>query len=80
MKEVDGQKYEDGQAIHDLGSFECVGVAEGTNQRSYEGLSSDAPDKLPTYDDLETGSSALCLDNGDYYKYHAPSKTWYKQN
>ena len=43
MREVDGQKYEEGQAIHDLGSFECVGVVEGTNQRIYEGLLNDPP-------------------------------------
>lgn len=73
---VDGQIYEDGQPVHDLGSFECVGV-EGVNQRSYEGFSADI-DKLPTYDNLEAGSSALCLDNGDFYKYHAKSKTWHK--
>ena len=61
---------------HDLGSFECVSV-EGINQRNYEGLSADV-DKLPKYDDLEAGSTALCLDTGDFYKYHAKSKTWYK--
>lgn len=71
----DGQTYKKGEAIHDLGSFECVSV-DG-KQRNYEGLSYDAPMKLPQYDDLETGSSALCLDTGEYYKYHAPTKTWY---
>ena len=76
MKIVDGQKYEDNEQVHDLGSFECVGV-EGTNKRNYEGLSADVS-KLPKYDDLEAGSTAFCLDNGDFYKYHAKSKTWYK--
>ena len=74
--QVDGQIYEEGQEVWDLGSFECVGH-EG-NQRYYEGLSADAPAKLPKYDNLEAGSTALCLDNGDYYKYHAKSKTWFK--
>ena len=75
--EHDGQIYNEGETPWDLGSFECVGT-EG-NQRYYEGLSADAPDKLPKYDNLGAGSSATCLDNGDYYKYHAKSKTWYKQ-
>ena len=43
----------------------------------YEGLSADVA-KLPKYDDLGTGSSALCVDNGDFYKYEATTKTWYK--
>lgn len=72
--QYDGQTYKKGEEIWDLGSFECVSV-EG-NQRSYEGLSNDI-DKLPKYDDLGTGSSALCIDTGDYYKYHAQTKMWY---
>ena len=76
MKVVDGQMYKDEEQVHDLGSFECV-ATEGKNKRSYEGLSADV-NKLPTYDDLEAGSTALCLDTGDFYKYHAKSKTWYK--
>ena len=77
MNIVDGVLYKEGEPIHDLGSFECVEV-EGKNIRNYEGLSQDV-DKLPTYDNLEAGSSAYCLDTGDYYKYHAKTKTWYKQ-
>jgi len=76
MKIVDGQIYKDDEPVWDLGSWECVGV-DGKNQRNYEGLSTDI-DKLPTYDNLEAGSTAFCLDNGDFYKYHAKSKTWYK--
>ena len=76
MRVVDGQIYTDDAPVHDLGSFECVSK-EGVNQRNYEGLSTDV-DKLPKYDDLEAGSTALCLDTGDFYKYHAKSKTWYK--
>ena len=59
----------------DIGSFVCTEV-EG-RKRSYEGLSADVG-KLPTYDGLGTGSIALCLDTGDFYKYHGPTKTWYK--
>lgn len=76
MKIVDGCVYNDDEVIHDLGSFECVGVSDG-NVRSYEGLSGDV-DKLPTYANLGAGSSAMCLDTGDYYKYHAKTRTWYK--
>ena len=46
--------------------------------RGYELLSSDVG-KLPTSDNLMTGSSAYCIDTGDYYKYEATTKQWYKQ-
>lgn len=72
----DGQTYQVGEEIPDLGSFECVSV-EG-NKRSYSGLSKDVS-KLPKYDNLATNSSAQCLDTGDFYFYHAPTKKWYKQ-
>lgn len=74
--EYDGQYYNEGEPIWDLGSFECVDK-EDTNQRNYEGLSADV-DKLPTYNNLEAGSTALCIDTGELYKYHAKTKTWYK--
>ena len=35
--------------------------------------------KLPTSDNLMTGSSAYGIDTGDYYKYEATTKQWYKQ-
>lgn len=73
----DGQEYEDESQIPDMGSLECVDV-DG-NKRSYSGLSADMPSKLPKYDNLGTDSTAKALDNGDFYYYHAPSKTWYKQ-
>ena len=73
----DGQNYKIGDEIWDLGSFECCDV-DGS-KRHYLGLSADAPAKLPKYDNLGTGSSARCLDTGDYYEYHAPSKKWYQQ-
>lgn len=71
----DGHTYEAGQEIPDLGSF----VATSVNGliRNYEGLSTDVS-KLPKYDDLGTGSSAFCLDNGDFYKYESTTKKWYK--
>lgn len=71
---IDGQLYLPGQEIHNLGSFVCTEV--NGNIRSYEGLSKDAPNKLPHY--VGTGSSALCYDNGDYWKFHKPTDTWYK--
>lgn len=77
MKVHDGQFYEDNEPVWDLGSFECVD--RDGNKRYYEGLSADAPHKLPKYEDLGAGSSATCLDNGDYYKYHAKTKEWILQ-
>lgn len=44
---VDGQTYDDESEVWDLGSFVCVD-ADG-NIRHYEGLSIDAPTKLPIY-------------------------------
>lgn len=70
----DGQTYENEDEIPDLGSFVCTD-ADG-NIRHYEGLSSDAPNKLPHY--VETGSSALCLDTGEYWKYLKSTDTWYQ--
>ena len=78
MRVVDGQFYEDNAQVHDLGSFECVHV-EGVNKREYQGFSVDVP-KLPKYENLEAGSSAYCLDTGDYYIYHAKTKTWVIQD
>lgn len=71
---IDGQRYEAGEEIWDLGSFVCVD-SDG-HVRHYDGLSTDAPTKLPHY--VETGSSALCLDTGEYYKFHKKTDTWYK--
>lgn len=70
---VDGVLYKPGDEIWDLGSF--VATDATGMMRSYEGLSKDVS-KLPHY--VETGSSALCLDTGDYYKYHKQTDTWYK--
>lgn len=72
----DGKVYENSDDVPDLGSWECVGVSG--NKRQYHGLSKDVG-KLPKYDDLGTGSSAMCLDNGDFYFYHAGTKQWYQQ-
>ncbi len=72
----DGQTYNPGEEVPDLGSIVCT-TSEG-NLRDYELLSKDV-DKLPKYDNLKTGSSAYCIDNGDFYKYEATTKTWYKQ-
>lgn len=46
--------------------------------RGYELLSADVG-KLPTSDNLMTGSSAYCIDTGDFYKYEATTKKWYNQ-
>lgn len=70
---VDGQVYYNGDEIPDIGSW--VAVSANGNIRNYNGLSADVS-KLPHY--VDTGSSAMCLDTGDYYKFHKPSDTWYK--
>lgn len=70
----DGQEYKEGEEIWDLGSFVCVAV-DG-RKRKYEGLAKDV-DKLPHY--VGSGSSALCVDVGEFYKFHEPTNTWYKQ-
>lgn len=71
----DGQYYQKGEEIPDLGSF--VATSINGNIRNYEGLSGDVS-KLPKYDNLSTGSSAFCVDTGDLYKYEKTTKTWYK--
>lgn len=71
---IDGETYQPGEEIGDLGSF--VAVNATGKVRHYEGLSKDAPSKLPTY--VSTGSTALCYDTGDLWKYHRPTNKWYK--
>ena len=76
---IDGQTYNEGDTIHELGSLQCVEVRG--NQRDYQGFIKDK-DKLPKYDDLGTGSSATLIDETGTEstiigKYDAPTKTWY---
>lgn len=70
---VDGQHYHPGDEIWDLGSF--VATSTKGRIRNYEGLSKDV-EKLPHY--VDTGSSAFCLDTGDFYKYLRSTGIWYK--
>lgn len=73
--EIDGHTYEIGETLPDLGSLVCTSV-EG-KRRTYEGKYADKA-KLPKYDDLATGSSALLSDRGTFvlYKFYADTKTW----
>lgn len=64
-----------GKEVKDLGSFVVTSV-DGEIQ-NYEGLSRDIG-KLPKNEDLATGSSALCLDTGQLFKYEKTTKTWYE--
>lgn len=77
----DGQTYYPGDSLPDLGNWVCVSVKKNSDNefviRKYEGLSVDVS-KLPHYDNLSTGSSALCIDTGDFYKYEKSTDTWYK--
>lgn len=72
MITYDGQVYDSQDEVWDLGSFVATSVKGKI--RNYEGLSKDVG-KLPHY--VATGSSALCLDTGDYYKYEKSTDTWY---
>lgn len=77
----DGQIYNPGESLPDLGSWVCTSVDRNDNGeyniRNYEGLSTDVS-KLPKYTNLGTGSSALCLDTGDFYKYEKSTNKWYQ--
>lgn len=73
---IDGQWYQPGEEIWDLGSFVCIPPTEANGTiRHYHGLSKDIS-KLPHY--VESGSTAFCLDNNSYYEYHKQTDTWYK--
>lgn len=72
----DGHTYEPGTNVPDMGSVICI-KSEG-NKRDYVFLAEDT-DKLPTYDDLLSGSSALCVDEGIVYVYERTIKKWYQQ-
>lgn len=75
-KVQDGHTYKAGVDVPDMGSIVCT--AFSGYLRNYELLSADVGE-LPTYDDLMTGSSAYCIDTGDFYKYESTTKRWYKQ-
>lgn len=75
---VDGQRYEKGQDVPDLGNLVCVEVIG--NKRKYQGYTEDKL-KLPKYDNLGDGSSATLIDpNGVektiIAKYYATPKQW----
>lgn len=72
----DGQIYKSGEDVPDLGSITCI-QAKG-NVRNYVFASKDL-NKLPTYDDLSSGSAALAADTSMVYVYESSSKTWYPQ-
>lgn len=71
----DGHVYALEKDAPDLGSITCT-RNEG-NKREYVGLSKDVQ-KLPKYDDLESGSSCLMIDTTELYMYEKTTKTWYK--
>ena len=75
---IDGQTYNEGGTIHELGSLQCVEIRG--NQRDYQGLLKDKL-KLPKYDNLGTGSSATLIDETGTEstiigKYDAQLKQW----
>lgn len=70
----DGQTYQPGEEIPDLGSLVCVSVQNG--KRCYEGKVVDQS-KLPTY--VDDGSSALLYDGAGTTKvFHFLDGQWYE--
>lgn len=74
----DGQKYQKGEELWDLGSLQCVEVRG--NKRDYQGFTADKL-KLPKYATLGTGSTATLIDPSGVEstiigKYDAPTKQW----
>lgn len=71
----DGHSYKSKEDAPDLGSL--VGRKNDDGTYSYDGHYKDK-NKLPKYDDLLTGSTALLSDNGNFvlFKYYADTKTW----
>lgn len=77
---VDGQHYEKGEEIWDLGSL--IATEVNGNQRTYIGFLEDAK-KLPKYNDLASGSTAILIDPAGteetiVLSYHSKTQTWYK--
>lgn len=79
MYKFDGHWYtsKDDPNIPDLGSLVCTDANNG--QRNYCGLLSDKA-KLPTYDDLMSGSTASLLSTSGLtvLMYERTNKTWYE--
>lgn len=69
----DGKFYAPGKDVPNMGSLVCTSATG--NIRNYEGNSPDV-DKLPLY--VETGSSFLAIDTGDYYKFDQNAQVWHK--
>lgn len=76
MISQDGELYSDEKDVPDIGSWKCSKRSEG-NVREYVGLSSDVG-KLPVYDDLGAGSTALCVDTSQVYIFNLSDKKWYE--
>ena len=77
----DGNWYEKGEEVPDIGSF--VASPDSDKVRSYIGLSKDidklkAASSLQKYDDLETGTSAFCIDTGQVFNYEKTTRKWYE--
>lgn len=72
---IDGQYYSVGEEIHDLGNWEST-ESKG-NQRNYVNGASTEVSKLPHY--VETGSTAMTVDTGDYYIFSKEKDEWILQ-
>lgn len=78
MVKFDGIWYDSPSEFPNLGSLNCV-EAHGPLEmiRSYRGLQADFS-KLPKYPQLQTGSTFLAADTGNFYTYVASDKTWHQ--
>lgn len=77
----DGHWYEKGEEVPDIGSF--VASPDSDKVRDYTGLYKDidklkSASSLQKYDDLETGTSAFCIDTGQVFNYEKTTRKWYE--
>lgn len=71
----DGQVYEAGDVVPNMGSIVCVKIRNGGRVREYTFLSEDFI-YLPKYDSLESGSKAYATDTDTTYIYDVSTKSW----
>lgn len=77
-RKIDGQCYDEGEPIWDLGTLECVKVEEN-NLRHYHGRNCD-DDYIRTHAPhyAGAGSDILCLDTGKVWVFHQKTDEWVK--
>lgn len=71
----DGQVYEAGEVVPNMGSIVCTKVRNNGALRTYTFLSKDFI-LLPKYDSLQSGSTAVATDTDTTYIYDSSDKVW----